>query len=326
MAGIENRASKQSASPGLLPSVYCPKPTVREPSCLGCYEPEPGALRRQLQRLFMGRGGPGLPRDVQPDGKLRAALIPHIDYRRGGTSYAWAYKEVFERTPAQLFVIVGTSHYGSKRYTLTRQDFRTPLGIVPTDQRYIDSLVKHFGDGLFDDEACHLPEHSIELEVVFLQYLYEGKRPIRIVPLLAGSFFDVVRHGVAPRSAADIGRMVEALRRVEAETLEPICYIISGDLAHIGPKFGDRKIVDRKQLTLSRQRDQAILSQVERADPDEYFKVIADERDARRICGLPPTYTVLEALRPTTGKLLHYDQYAHPDGYESVSFASAGFY
>ena len=39
------------------------------------------------------------------------------------------------------------------------------------------------------------------------------------------------------------------------------------------------------------------------------------------VCGLPPAYTVLEAVRPGRGKVLHYSQYVHPDGSESVSFA-----
>jgi MEMO1 family protein len=53
---------------------------------------------------------------------------------------------------------------------------------------------------------------------------------------------------------------------------------------------------------------------------------IADETDTRNICGLPPTLATLEAIRPRTGKLLHYDRYVHPQGHESVSFASVGFY
>ena len=53
---------------------------------------------------------------------------------------------------------------------------------------------------------------------------------------------------------------------------------------------------------------------------------VADEDDRRRICGLPPTYTLLEAIQPRRGQVLHYDQYVHPDGYESVSFASMAFY
>jgi AmmeMemoRadiSam system protein B len=300
---------------------------VREPWCIGCYSAEPATLRRQLRQLFTGPGGPGLPGEPGADDRLRAALLPHIDYGRGGVTYGWGFKEVYERTTASLFVIIGTSHCSAERFTLTRKHFRTPLGIVPTDQGYIDRLVAHYGDGLFDDEhQAHLPEHSIELEAVLLQYLYENQRPVRMVPLVVGSFRDCVLDGCEPTTRADIGRMVAALRAVEAEMDEPICYLISGDLAHIGPKFGDPEPVTSATVQQSRSQDQAILQQTERADPAGYFRTIAEELDRRRICGLPPTYTLLEALRPGCGKVLHYGQYVHPRGHESVSFASAGFY
>jgi AmmeMemoRadiSam system protein B len=299
---------------------------LREPRHVGCYAAEPDALRRQLDGYFTAPDGPGRPARRTPDGSLRAALIPHIDYARGGVSYAWGYKDVFERTDAALFVIVGTSHYSTHRFTLTRKDYATPLGVVRTDQDFIDRIERHYGDGLFDDELlAHLPEHSIELEVVFLQYLYENVRPIRIVPLVVGSFGDCMLLGNKPTQRPDIARMIEALRRAEAETKEPVCWIISGDLAHIGPKFDDPRAVDQGQLTRSQARDQLILKQAETADPQRFYQVIADEGDARRICGLPPTFTVLEALRPARGQVLHYDQYAHPRGYESVSFASVSF-
>jgi AmmeMemoRadiSam system protein B len=313
---------------------------VREPRCIGCYEGEPAALRRQLRRLFLEPGGPGLPRAGTPDGTLRAALIPHIDYPRGGHTYAWGFKEVFERTDASLFVIIGTSHYGAHprtlgrklasppRFTLTRKGFKTPLGVAPTDQEFIDRLVRHYGDGLFDDELIHhLPEHSIELEVVFLQYLYEKVRPIRIVPLVVGSFHDCVFTGDDPSAREDVRRMVEALRRAEAETRERVCYIISGDLAHIGRKF-DRHAppLTEPVLTHSRSQDQAILRELGEPDLSGFFRTIADEGDRRNICGLPPAWTTLAAVQPARGKLLHYDQYVHPRGYESVSFASVAFY
>jgi AmmeMemoRadiSam system protein B len=298
----------------------------REPSCLGCYAAEPDALRRQLHQFFTDSRGPGLPREQRKDSRLRAALLPHIDYHRGGLTFAWGYKEIFEHTDAGLFVIIGTSHYSGERFTLTRKDFKTPLGVVPTEQQYIDRLVAHYGEGLFRDEIAHLPEHSIELEVVFLQYLYENRRPIRIVPLVVGSFQDAVHSGVPPRVQTDIGRLIEALRRTETEMGEPICYIISGDLAHLGPKFGDARPVTDPLLQHSRDQDQMLLHYTEAVDPCGYFRVIADEGDCRRICGLPPTYTVLEAVRPKSGRLLHYDQYVHPLGHESVSFASVAFY
>ena len=306
----------------------CIDDPIRRPSCIGAYEADPDALRRQVEKLFTGPGGPGLPRQARPDDGLRALLAPHIDYARGGKTYAWGFKVLAERTPASLFVIVGTSHYCShRRFTLTRKDFKTPLGVVPTDQDAIDRLVKHHGGDLFQDELmAHMPEHSIELEVVFLQYLFEGKRPIRIVPLVVGSFEDAVADGSPPADREDVRRMVEALRAAERETKEPICYVISGDLAHIGPKFQDYIPAEGSFLDHSRAQDQAILRQAVAADPAGYFRVIAEESDCRRICGLPPTYTVLEALRPGSGQLLHYDQYVHPGGYESVSFASVAFY
>jgi MEMO1 family protein len=300
---------------------------IRPPSCIGAYKADPDALRRQVEELFTGPGGPGLPGPSQSDDSLRALLAPHIDYARGGRTYAWGFKELAERTAASLFVIIGTSHYSGHRFTLTRKHFQTPLGLAFTDQDYIDRLVKAYGDGLFDDELmAHLPEHSIELEVVFLQYLFEGKRPIRIVPLVVGSFQDAVEDRSPPHKQGDVRQMIEALRAAERETKEPICYIISGDLAHIGPKFGDHCPAAGSWLDDSRERDQAILRTAEAADPAGYFRVIAEENDCRRICGLPPTYTLLEAIRPKSGKVLHYDQYVHPRGNESVSFASVAFY
>jgi AmmeMemoRadiSam system protein B len=299
---------------------------VRPPACLGTYPANPAALERSIERLFTGPGGSGLPDCQQPDSAFRGVLAPHIDYTRGGASYTWAFRELFERTAASLFVIIGTSHYSRDRFILTRKNFATPLGTVTTDQRCIDRLVAHYGEGLFEDELhAHLPEHSIELEVVFLQYLYRD-RPIRIVPLLVGSFFDRVLDRSQPRQADDIGRMIAALRALEAEVDEPICWIISGDLAHIGPKFGDRRPVDELQLTHSRWRDEALVSRCETCDMAGYFDAIAAEGDSRRICGLPPTYTTLEAVRPSSGRLLHYQQWADAWGQQSVSFASMAFY
>ncbi len=300
---------------------------VRPPRCIGCYEGHPDALRRQLRRLFTHPQAAGLPRRGRPDGSLRAVLVPHIDYARGGISYTHAFREVVEKCDASLFVIIGTSHHSAHRFTLTRKHFRTPLGIVATDREHVDRLVKHFGAGLFDDEwLAHFPEHSIELEVVMLQYLYENVRPIRIVPLVVGSFHDCVRAGTSPLEQAEIAGLVHALKKAEEEAKEPICYLISGDLAHIGPKFNQGQRLDDGLLRHSLHQDQSLLRHAEAIDSASYFRVIADEDDARNICGLPPTFAALEAIRPSCGKLLHYDRYIHPHGYESVSFASMAFY
>jgi AmmeMemoRadiSam system protein B len=301
---------------------------VRKPSCIGAYDGEPVKLREQVQTLFTAPGGAGLPGEQAPSphGRLRGVLVPHMDYARGNVTYGWGFKELAERTDARLFVIVATSHYSPHRFTLSRQHFETPLGVCETDQRFVDRLAAEYGVGLFDDPLAHVPEHSIELEVVILQYLFADRGPIRIVPLLTGSFGDCVDDGTDPASAADIARMTAALRAAEAAAGEPVCYVISGDLAHIGPKFGDRRKAEGPWLAESEAQDRAILTAVEKADPSGYFDAIAAEEDARRICGLPPTYLTLSAAQPRAGRLLHYQQFVHPKGHESVSFAAAAFY
>jgi len=303
---------------------------IRKPSCIGCYPDNPIGIREGLDSLFTRSGGPGLP---DPAGShidsthppIRAALLPHIDYNRGNVSYAWGFKELIERTNATTFVIIGTSHYSSKRFSLTRKHFRSPLGLVETDQKYLDRIVSHHGDGLFDDPLAHIPEHSIELEVVFLQYLLEKQYSFRIVPLLVGSFGDCVRQECSPGQKSDIRRMIEALQFAEAGAEEEICYLISGDLAHIGPKFDDPQPLSDWQLIHSKKQDDALIACAESVDAEGYYQLIADESDARRICGLPPTYLTLQVAKPSRGKLLHYGRYVHPTGNESVSFASMVF-
>ncbi len=295
---------------------------VRAPSCIGAYEGDPDALRAQLDDLFdRGAGRPGPHR---PDGRLRAILAPHIDYARGGLTYTYPFRELAERSDASLFVIVGTSHYSGHRFTLTRKHFDTPLGLAETDQPFIDRLVSAYGDGLFDDEiGAHLPEHSIELEVVFLQHVL--KRPFRIVPLLVGSFNECVRRGVPPSEVPDITRMVDALRQAEAGAGEPVCYIISGDLAHIGPRFGHKKPVTPEWVERSNAQDFRLMAAAERADAAEYSRIIHGERDERNICGYPPTWLVLEAANLKMGKRLHHGCYVHPRGKEAVSFGGMVF-
>ena len=62
-------------------------------------------------------------------GGVRGLLAPHIDFHRGGPTYAWAYREVIERSDADLFVILGTCHAGmADPFAATLKPYDTPLG------------------------------------------------------------------------------------------------------------------------------------------------------------------------------------------------------
>jgi MEMO1 family protein len=174
---------------------------IRKPACVGSYSADPEELRAQLQTLFTAPGGPGLPGDRQnkTSDSLKAVLVPHMDYGRGNVTYGHGFRELIENTDATVFVIIGTSHYSAHRFTLTRQHFETPLGVAETDHDYIARIAEHYGEGVFGDPIAHIPEHSIELEVVLLQYLLTDRRPFKIVPLLTGSIGDRVEKNANPQ-------------------------------------------------------------------------------------------------------------------------------
>ncbi len=325
LAAFAERLDRELYLDGLAFRDYLAGPH-RRPACVGCYPLEPAAIQAKMDRLFTAPGGPGLPSShIGTGARLRAVLAPHMDYDRGNVTYGHAFKTLIEQTDARLFFVVGTSHYSPARFSLTRMNFVTPLGLVETDRASVDRIAAACGPSVFEDPFAHLPEHSIELEIVVMQHLLRD-RPFRIVPLLVGSFGDCVASRTAPETMPEISRMIEALRAAEAAAGEPVCYVVSGDLAHVGPKFGDADPVREPFLAESRRRDEAILERLKAADRNGYFEAIAEEGDARRICGLPPTYVALAAARPTAGTALHYQQFVHPQGHESVSFAAAAFY
>ena len=152
----------------------------------------------------------------------------------------------------------------------------------------------------------------------------DGVRPLSIkpAPRAVGCLNLSQRAGFEGEQA----KMIAALKAAEAACSEDVCYLISGDLAHIGPKFGDERRAEGPWLEASRKQDATILAELTRADPTSYFETIAAEDNARRICGLPPTYLALETIRPRAGRVLHYQQFIDPAGHESVSFAAAAFY
>lgn len=298
------------------------------------YPKEPSRLAADINRLFRGPGGAGLPALPPPNGdvaarpgsRLRAILSPHIDFHRGGPVYTWAYKNLVEQSDADLFVILGVAHQPCKRrFVLTRKDFETPLGVVATDQDYVDRLVEAVGPRFFDDELSHGGEHSIEFQTVFLKHAM-GDRPFTIAPILVGSFHDLMAKGADPMTDPEVSRFVGALRRAERESGRRVAYIGGVDLCHVGPEFGDPKPVDDALLSRIRSFDHDLLSRAEAADPAGWFRTVAEVGDRWRVCGLAATYTMLQTIGPCRGELLKYDQAVDNRGNCCVSFASMAFH
>jgi AmmeMemoRadiSam system protein B len=286
------------------------------------------ALRAQLAQYFTHERGAGPPRPsgaVAP-GRLRGVLSPHIDFHRGGPTYTWSYKEIVERSDANTFVIFGVAHqYCRNRFALTRKDFETPLGVVRTDRPYVDRIAALAGEHFFDDELAHRNEHSIEFQVVFLQYLLGGRREFAIVPILVGPFHDLMTASRDPIADGEVRRFIEALRAAEAASGQKVAYIGGIDLSHVGPEFGDPHLLDPDTLDQVRRFDSGMLDRATAVDPSGWFGQAAAVGNRWRVCGLAATYTMLHVLGPTRGRLLHYDQAVDAERTCCVSFASVAF-
>jgi MEMO1 family protein len=280
-----------------------------------------------MAQFFTHDRGAGPPRpDAAPKARLRGILSPHIDFHRGGPVYTWSYKELVEQSDADTFVILGVAHqYCRNRFALTRKDFATPLGLVPTDRAYVDRIAARSGADLFEDELSHRPEHSIEFQAVFLQYLLGGRRAYSIVPILVGSFHDLMKEGTDPIEDAEVRRFIDALREAEAESGKKVVYIGGIDLCHVGPEFGDPEPLDAATLDHVRRFDTTMLDHASARDPAGWFRTAAKVDNRWRVCGLAATYTMLHAMGPSRGRLLKYDQAVDDRGTCCVSFASLAF-
>jgi AmmeMemoRadiSam system protein B len=258
---------------------------------------------------------------------LKAVIAPHIDLRRGGACYAHTYKHVAEESDADLFVILGVNHFGGNGFfSLTRKHFETPLGLFETDTAFIDALAQNYGDDLFAGEFAHKQEHSIEFQVIFLQYLFGNQRPIKIAPILCSSFHEIIAQGVSPSEVKQVKTFIESLRKTIAESNQKICLIAGVDLSHVGGRFGDEGILTSMLLNQLKGEDLQMLQTVEAIDVEGFYNSIQKNNDRRNICGLPAIYTMLSVLDASAGKLIKYDQSVEQDTQSVVSYASMCFY
>jgi AmmeMemoRadiSam system protein B len=304
------------------------KASVREAAFAGkSYEMDPGRLKAQLSSYFLGPEGPGPLGEKKGANGLKGVVAPHIDFQRGGICYAFAHREIWERNSSDCFIILGTCHtFMEHPFGLTQKDFVTPLGTLKVDRELIDAIQSRCSADLFKDERVHRSEHSIEFQCVFLRYLYPDPAPLRIVPILCGSFQEALEKGISPMELKPVQQFVEALKGSLSSVGERVFLIASADLAHMGHQFGDQEGMTEYGLRVLAQEDQEMLGHAERMDGEGFYSSILKERDRRRICGFPAIYTMLKVLEAKGGRLLRYARAFTPETQSVVSFASMAFY
>ena len=262
---------------------------------------------------------------------LACLVAPHIDYRRGGACYGAIYPRLAD-SQVDTYVLIGTAHqYSRGTFHLCSKDFETPLGVHPCDMEMVTSIAHRYGiERAFADQYLHRREHSLELQLPFLSAV---KPKARVVPILVGSFHRMLESGRYPYEEEAYESFASALTEAMRTRIvrgESVAFIAGVDMAHVGRSFGDVDALSPERMREVRNRDNDYLAAIGSGDPKALFDHIAHYLDARRVCGFPTMYVVLDVLRrlglSTVCDVVAYDQAVEYGSDCGVTFAGISIY
>ncbi|HQU71400.1 MAG TPA: AmmeMemoRadiSam system protein B [Calditrichia bacterium] len=290
-----------------------------------CYPEDPLLLRQKITEFYLDPAGAGLEARPRSAGgyPLRAILVPHIDLRVGAPCYTHAYRDLAASTDADLFIVLGIAHSGGSGFMIaSEKDFETPLGRVETDRAFLAAWEKNLGHSLCEEEFVHRSEHSIEFQLPFLQERLE--RPFKILPVLCGSMYSYVHH--ASPDIPDLLAYTESLRRTIRESGRKVFFILSVDLAHMGPKFGDGFAVDENRAEVIKKQDLDMFEVLSRLDRRNFFELVRKDLLKRNVDACGAAYTLLSLMEEGAGELVAYDQNLQRDSNSIVTYGSMLFF
>ena len=292
---------------------------VRDPAHAGsAYPADLQPLRETMARYMNGATRPAADHAF-------AIAAPHVSPEGGWQSYRAAYSVLGPEHRERTFIILATSHYGEpETFGLTRKRFATPLGEAITDQGMVDWLAERGGDAVRMEDYCHSFEHTVELQLIFLQHqLGPG---VRIVPILCGPFAHSLLHGGNPEQDDKVKRFFDALGELGDREKERTFWILGVDMAHMGARYHDQfhAVADEGQMAVVAVRDRARIEQINGSDAAGFWDLVRENQDDLKWCGSAPFYTFLKAAPGSRGELLRYEQW-NIDERSVVSFAGMAF-
>jgi len=226
----------------LTPTTMPTPGEVRKPAVAGQFYPDDAEQLSKMIDAFLAQVEKVGPRGLEPI----AIIVPHAGYIFSGQVAAYAFKQL-EGIEYEAIVVVGTNHTtpGFRRVSVYAEGaFETPLGLVPVDTELATALIAA-DERIVFDRGVHRDEHSIEVELPFLQKLYPGQA---IVPVIVGE-----------PSAENCEALSNALAKVLAGKKALI--VASSDLSHY-PSYEDACRVDMATLEAIQTMDPQRLTEV----------------------------------------------------------------
>jgi hypothetical protein len=284
------------------PELPAPRLAVRRPAVAGQFYPGDAKTLRATVDACLSEAPA-----AEFNGRLLALIAPHAGYQFSGKVAGCSFKQV-RKGEFQRVIVLGPNHHGYFRgfSIMDVGAFATPLGDVPLDRPACAKLAAHELHVRADD--LQAPEHSIEVELPFLQATL-GE--FQLVPILVGDL-----------EPGDADKIAAALR----EYLTPsTLVVISSDFTHYGQSYGYVPFTEDIEQNL-RKLDMGAVDLIVAKDYDGYVKYMRNP--APTICGRFPIEVLLKLLpAEAEGRLLKYDTSGRVTGNFalSVSYVSAIF-
>ncbi|HOK79225.1 MAG TPA: AmmeMemoRadiSam system protein B [bacterium] len=233
---------------------------IRKPSVSGYFYPgDKNKLVDNLKQYIVAEGE-----------KISAigAICPHAGYIYSGKTAGKVYGKII---PPETVIIVGPNHHGyGEPYAIDENDYwETPLGLVEIDNEIRKQLLAH-SRYLQTDSTAHMAEHSIEVQVPFLQYI---KPDVKIVPVVLSSYHDA-------NPWYEIGYTIGL---VLSECKTHIMVIASSDFTHYEPAEDAEK------------KDKLAIGAILQLDADNFLTTVS--KNDISICGFVPIVTVITAAK-----------------------------
>ncbi|MCX5782401.1 MAG: AmmeMemoRadiSam system protein B [Elusimicrobia bacterium] len=280
---------------------------IRKPAVAGQFYPSnPDELSLTVDE-FLGN----VP-NLSIKGTPVAFLVPHAGYIFSAQTAAYSYK-LLSKTAAKNVILIGNCHnfplYCGAIFP--EGQFKTPLGNIETDEKIAKQIIKN-SKLLALDAAPHISEHSLEVQLPFLQRVLKN---FKIVPILLGNF--------SMQQCKEIGEAI-AKAIIELKISESTVIIASSDMSHY-PSESEAK-----------ETDKSALEALEKFDP-ELLKKTIDNLMSQGItelhcvfCGEESIYTTMFAskyLGAKEIKVLNYSNSAKTSGDKSrvVGYGAAVF-
>jgi len=250
---------------------------VRPPSYAGTfYEASIGALKKQIKECFLHKFGPGNPPRVNLPGKRKivSVVVPHAGYLYSGPTAANAYYELALDGRPDVFIIIGPNHtgLGSAVSIMLEGIWRTPLGDAFIDKQVSGDIQKS-SKYIDIDESAHRYEHSIEVQLPFLQYIYGEHIKFASISMIMQDL----------EVSKDVGKAIAKA------TSNLNCVIVSStDLTHYQPQ------------KIAVEKDHLVIDAILELDENRLQDVV-DEHNIS-MCGFGPTAAAITAAKELGAK------------------------